>query len=185
MGIFGYLKKRRDEAETKRIEQEKAEAVRLEEEKIARESRKKKIASSPVIDALFVEFKKYGWILNRQSGNDNGLRELRITSDTVEIKWSRMQRSSHIVGQDKWGIDIYKEEYIEEIYGHVVYSFTKSGYAPLDDYDLTTKELFADVIAERIETITPGTHSSYAYRTGDYTSAYRNYTLAAPTQRMF
>ena len=185
MALLEYLKQRRIEAIKKKEEEAKqAEALRLEQERIA-EEKKRKIAESEIIAALFNEFKKSDWILNRQSGEDDGNREVRVTYDTVGIKWSKLNYTSRIVGQDKWGIDQYESKYVEEILGQVEYSFTKSGYAPLDKYDYQIRTLFAEVITEGIENMCPGTRSEYHRVLGDHETAYRRYTLPSPMRKMF
>lgn len=185
MALFEYLKQRRNEAAKKKEEEKQAEALRLEQERIATEAQKKRIAESEIIAALFNEFRKSDWILNRQNGEDNGIREVRVTYDTVGIKWSKMNYTSRIVGQDKWGIDQYEKKYVEEIFGQVEYSFTKSGYAPLDKYDYQARKLFAEVITEGIEKMCPGAHSEYHHVLGNHETEYRRYTLPIPMRKMF
>lgn len=176
MGILEYFKeKKKKEAEAKAAQ---AEAWRIKEENL-----KKRIESSPIIDALFAEFAKHDWILRRQSAEDKGEREVCVTNDTISIKWFSMHYSSRVVGQDKWGVNIYKSNMTEEVHGHVAYSFTKSGYAPLDGY--LEREVFAEVITNRIEAAVQYTYSSSNNKLGEHDSSYRTYTLPAPTQRTF
>lgn len=187
MGIIDYIKKRKDEAEAKRREQEKAEAEQRALERAKEEKLKNTIANSPIIDALFAEFYKQDWILHRQSGSDIGTRKLRITSDTVEIKWSSWRTESKIVGQNRMGINIYKESGIEDIHEQVIFSFTKSGYKPLEETDLEKKRLLADVITERIANEIPGAYSETT-RLGGYENRYsegRIYHLPSPKRELF
>ena len=46
MALFEYLKQRRNEAAKKKEEEKQAEALRLEQERIATEAQKKRIAES-------------------------------------------------------------------------------------------------------------------------------------------
>ena len=103
MGIFEYIKeKKRKEAEAK------AETARKWEEE--RANLKKRIDSSPIIDALFAEFAKHDWILRRQSNEDKGKRTVIVTNDTISIKWFSMHYETCVVGYDKWGFAQYKNK---------------------------------------------------------------------------
>lgn len=168
MGIFSYIKKLKNEEEAKRVEQEKADAVlsqRIEDEV---EQYRKTLEHSPIIDGLFSEFNKQPWILHRQSGKDSGVRVLRITSDTVEIEWSAWNGTT------------------VEIYGNAVFSFTKSGYRPLEKCDFEKKRALLDVITARIKSQIPGAYSDSDYRHGyDLYSIHRNYHLPEPQNTMF
>ena len=169
MGIFGYIKKLKNESEAKRIEQEKADVALRQRIEAEEEQYRKSLEHSPIIDGLFSEFNKQPWILHRQSGKDRGMRVLRITSDTVEIKWSTWNGNT------------------EEIYGNAAFSFTKSGYRSLEECDFEKKRAMLDVITARIKSQVPGAYSDSDYRYGGYGdhSIHRYYHLPEPHNTIF
>lgn len=69
------------------------------------------------------------WIAACQSYYDNCKRKVTIEPDGVEIKWYT-SREEPYTGSD--GQTHYKKT--EDIYGHIEYSYTKSGYLPLHNH---------------------------------------------------
>ena len=116
-----------------------------------------KLSQVPLLDMLIENIlsKEEPWILQCQSYYDNCQRVVTIEPDGFEIKWSGTH-SEEYIGDD--GQLHYKK--IEDMYGHIGYSYTKSGYLPLHSYkyDNGSKELstvrvcylWASIIRERM-----------------------------------
>lgn len=174
MGFFFLSKEERAKIEAEkelarknRLEEANMEAERKEAEakkRIAVESElRDRFSKSPVLDMLFEQLKTLDWATTCQSAQDNGLRRVTLTEDTLAIKWAEWHSDSRLAGFNKWGIAQYEQTSTENIHNQVCYSYTKSGYAPLDAYygDVyipleRVLELWSDEIKRRLCLTIPG-----------------------------
>ena len=117
-----------------------------------------KLSQIPLLDLLIENVlleDEDPWITMGQGYYDNCKRVVKIGPDSFEIEWSNYHDEAYI-GNDGQR----HTQKVEEVHGHVGYSYTKSGYLPLHSYkyDNGNKEvptdrvcyLWASIIRERM-----------------------------------
>ena len=89
-----------------------------------------KLASVPIVDrivdSVLESIEKEPWLNTARGYYDSRRRVVSVEEDSFEIKWSRFRDEAYIGGDGKR----YTKE-VEDVYGNIGFSFTKSGYLPL------------------------------------------------------
>lgn len=145
MGIKDFFAKQKEKAAQEQAAREqrqaaererKAEEQRMLNEKTAATEKelRTRMSASPILDMIINELTKEAWAWNRQGVEDDGVRTVALTADIFEVKWSYGRMEQRFLGSNKLGLPIVEEEWVEDVYERVAYSYTKSGYAPLTSF---------------------------------------------------
>lgn len=102
-----------------------------------------KLSQVPLLDLLIENIlnEEEPWIFQCQSYYDSRRRVVHIEPDGFEIKWFDAHTEEYLGGDGQQ-----HHKTVEDVYGQVGYSYTKSGYLPLHTYwyDNGNKKLSTD-----------------------------------------
>lgn len=141
MGIFDSIKE-----SVKKEFEEIQEMNRLAEEKKnletqtyadAKEVLMQKLSVCPLLDRLVDTIKtdpENGWIFLANDYYESRIRQVTIEKDMFEIKWSSFREERYVSGHNDHGNPVYAKRTVEDVFGKVAYSYTKSGYLPLHEF---------------------------------------------------
>ena len=134
-----------------------------------------KLAKVPLLDSLIESIlfeDQEPWLQMGQSYYDSCRRVVNVEPDSFEIKWSGYHEEAS-VGNDGQR----HTKPVEDIYGRIGYSYTKSGYLPLHNYNsndgykvVSTKRvcfLWASIIRERMLAKMPTCKFEDVHETGN------------------
>lgn len=140
----------------------------IEDKNAAKDELSQKMAESQLIDLIVNEIlamDRNSFVYIQQSPQDNRKRRVVISNDCLEIKWSTFHWEKYT---DENGVHNKK---VEDIILDESYSFSKSGYQPLDNFTASNGtavssdkvvEIFAETIRKKMEQAIPECKFDYS-----------------------